>query len=162
MSCSKCQCPPDAEWLPCSPTTCRQEERQYRLRHEYITPLPESDDEDAGSDEDADAADAYAYALSDITIYIDESIHSSSAWIEYRRSLSHLVKFPHIYAEAEAIRDAFALKNFKPITMARLIDSITAMKKAEPSNMFARSLIDSVYWHIKQMRQCGIVQVAVA
>jgi len=158
MSCSKCQCPPDAEWLPCSPTTCRQEERQYRLRHEYITPLPESESE-SESDEDERT---YVYPLSDITIHVDESIHSSSAWIAYRSSLSHLVKFPHIYAEAEAIRDAFALKNFKPITMARLIDSITEMKKAEPSNMFARSLVDSVYWHIKQMRQCGIVQVAFA
>jgi hypothetical protein len=121
--------------------------------------LPESDDEDADADPDADAD---ADAGSDMTIYIDPCIHSSSSWITYRSSLSHLVKFPHIYAEAEAIRDAFALKNFKPITMTRLIDSITAMKKAEPSNMFARSLIDSVYWHIEQMRQCGIVQVALS
>jgi len=97
-------------------------------------PLPESDDE----------------------MMIRMQNCSSKVWYAYRSGLGKTAQ-PYIFAEAEAIRDAFALVSFAPLTMTRLIRILRQMQQADPSGMFARSLEASVNWHIRGMEKKGIV-----
>lgn len=83
---------------------------------------------------------------------------SSKVWYAYRSGLAKNLQ-PYIFAEAEAIRDAFALVSFAPLSMSRLVKILRQMERADPSGMFARSLEASVNWHIRGMEKKGIVSL---
>jgi len=83
---------------------------------------------------------------------------SSKVWYAYRSGLAKNLQ-PYIFAEAEAIRDAFALVSFAPLTMPRLINILRQMQQADQNGMFARCLEASVHWHIFGMEKKGIVSL---
>jgi len=108
-----------------------------------LPPLPDSDDED--------------YHLH-MNIPADLDKYSSQ--------LGLLGKIPHIVAEAEIIRDIFILEY--PLTLDQLVYLVkervkmlrefkAMMQHTVPLSAFARSLEDSVCWHVKQMQEVGII-----
>ena len=131
-------------------------------------PLPESDDEDAepsmhrvptATSMSEDYIPLPLYPSNDNCITVTSELKSEESWLMYRKQIGYLSKFPHITAEAECILDCFLLRDYMPTSVERLIGSIQQMKKAEPSNLFARSLEDSVRWHLTQMEKAGLIEI---
>ena len=133
-------------------------------------PLPESDDEEpsfASSMHRVPTATSMSedyiplppYPSNDNCITVTSELKSEESWLMYRKQIGYLSKFPHITAEAECILDCFLLRDYMPTSVERLIGSIQQMKKAEPSNLFARSLEDSVRWHLTQMEKAGLIEI---
>ena len=135
-------------------------------------PLPDSDDEDlspslAPSMQRVPTATSISedyiplpiYPSNDNCISVRAELKSEESWLAYRKQIGYLSKFPHITAEAECILDCFLLRDYMPTSVERLIGTIKQMKKAEPSNMFARSLEHSVRWHLLQMEEAGLIEI---
>jgi hypothetical protein len=130
-------------------------------------PLPESDDEDAPTMHRVPTATSISedyiplppYPSNDNCIIVTAELKSEESWRMYRKQIGYLSKFPHITAEAECILDCFVMRNYMDTSVERLISTIEQMKKAEPSNMFARSLEDSVRWHLCQMEKAGLIEI---
>ena len=156
--CATCNCPADGEWLPCT-TECLQEERLWRLRsrEEYIPlpPLPVSDDEC-----DCDS-DSYVSKRAEEDVYTLTEPFDLPGWIEspkseaYRKSIGHLVNFPHILHEAELI---YGLLSENINTAVDLIYALYAINL--PRCVFARSIPASVRWHISKMLEVGVIKVS--
>ena len=152
--CIRCDCPFDAEWLPCKRGHCRQEERRCRLSsvEEYIPlpPLPQSDQSEQSEDSDA----------SDESELVRKFLLSREArWPKFMAKISNLVHFPHIIEEAEMIHDMFLLQN-NTFTAERIIEIITKLKKDHPrsfNNLFARGVDKTVRWYLATMVETGIL-----
>ena len=99
------------------------------------------------------------YPSNDNCIIVTAELKSEESWLMYRKQIGYLSKFPHITAEAECILDCFVMRNYMDTSVERLISTIEQMKKAEPSNIFARSLEDSVRWHLCQMEKAGLIEI---
>ena len=82
-------------------------------------------------------------------------------WIEspkseaYRKSIGHLVNFPHILHEAELI---YGLLSENINTAVDLIYALYAINL--PRCVFARSIPASVRWHISKMLEVGVIKVS--
>jgi len=142
--CIHCDCPFDAEWLPCKRGHCRQQERRCRLSsvEEYIAlpPLPDSDEEEEEEEE--------------------YSLNPDARWPAFMARISNLVHIPHIIEEAEMIHDMFLLQRTS-FTAERIIEIITNLKISRPrtwKNLFARGIDKTVRWYLSTMVKAGILQ----
>jgi hypothetical protein len=147
--CPTCNCPADAEWLPCT-DVCRQEERIDRLAPAPYPALPLSDDEDLEPsppkepfyedrtpDHDLFMANAYWTVL-------------DPCWPQYEHEIGYLANFPHLIDEAQFI---YALLVRKCLTRDELVRIICEL---EPEGLFLRSY-RVITWHLTMMEKAGMI-----
>jgi hypothetical protein len=157
---TSCNCS-ENEVYQCPAVDCIRQPRQ-RLH----PPLPESDDESptmirvpTATSMSEDYIPLAPYPDNDSCITVTAELKSPESWNAYRKQIGYLSRFPHITAEAECILDCFLLREYMPTSVQRLLHTIKEIKKAEKSNMFARSLEDSVRWHLDMMEQAGLIEI---
>lgn len=159
---TSCNCA-ENDLSQCPALDCIRQPRQ-RLH----PPLPESDDElspptmirvPTATSMAEDYLPLPPYPDNDACISMTAELKSTESWNAYRKQIGYLSKFPHITAEAECILDCFLMRDYMPTSVDRLIGTIKQIKKAEKSNMFARSLEASVRWHLEMMEQARLIEI---